>query len=83
MTDLQRFYAQKRRVEGALLELPGVQAVGVGDGTIRVYVTSAPPNPSIPRHVEGIPIEIMVGGEVQLQSLDNPKQPAKKKTRHT
>jgi hypothetical protein len=65
-TEVQRVKAQH---ELALLDLPGVQGVGIGDSgsdvVIKVYVDEATPavTERIPREIEGVPVVVEQTGE--------------------
>jgi len=60
----QRLRNAKRHARDLLLSLDGVQGVGVGDGTVRVYLRDATVAHSLPGAVDGIPLEPVVVGDV-------------------
>ena len=44
--------------------VPGCCGFGIGDGTIRVYVTEPAVARKLPEEIEGVPIEPVVVGEI-------------------
>jgi hypothetical protein len=54
----------KRRAEASLLALPGVSGVGLGDGTIRVYLQREGAKAKIPNSFEGVPVELVFTGDI-------------------
>ncbi|HYC58660.1 MAG TPA: hypothetical protein VEK79_03760 [Thermoanaerobaculia bacterium] len=50
----------KRHIFG----MPGVTGVGIGEGVVRVYLTSAEAGAIVPREVDGIPVECIVTGDI-------------------
>lgn len=54
----------KRHAKDLLLPLDGVQGVGVGEGTLRIYVRDAAVARDLPDEVDGVPVEAVVVGEV-------------------
>jgi hypothetical protein len=57
----------KRRAEASLLSVPGVTGVGLGDGTIRVYVGRDDVKDKIPQDFEGVPVELIFTGDILPQ----------------
>jgi hypothetical protein len=58
-----RLRRAKRRAKDLLLPVDGVQGVGLGDGTLRVYVRDADVARDLPDEVDGVPVETVVVGE--------------------
>ena len=58
-----RLRRAKRRAKELLLPVDGVQGVGLGDGTLRVYVRDAAVAHALPDEVDGVPVEPVVVGE--------------------
>jgi hypothetical protein len=54
----------KRRAKDLLLAIDGVQGIGIGDETIRVYVRDASVALELPDDVDGVPVEPVEVGEV-------------------
>ena len=55
--------AAKERTKELVLGIDGVQGVGIGDGTIRVYVRNADVAASCPETVDGVPVEPVIVGD--------------------
>lgn len=56
----------KTHAKARLLAVAGVRGVGIGDGTIRVYIRDASVAKELPADVDGVPIEPVTVGEVTL-----------------
>lgn len=59
-----RLQRAKRRAKDLLLPVEGVHGVGIGAGTLRVYVRDAAVAHHLPDEVDGVAIEPVVVGEV-------------------
>ncbi len=59
--ELQRV---KQRARSLMSGVPGCCGFGIGDGTIRVYVTEPAVARKLPEEIEGVPIEPVVVGEI-------------------
>ncbi|MGH2354994.1 MAG: hypothetical protein ACRDJN_25575 [Chloroflexota bacterium] len=53
----------KRHAKELLLPVDGVQGVGIGAGTLRVYVRDASVAHGLPAEVDGVTVEPVVVGE--------------------
>ena len=53
----------KARAKEELGTLDGVQGVGIGDGTLRVYVRDQATAEALPATIDGVPVEAVVIGE--------------------
>lgn len=60
----ERLHEAKQRARALVMPIEGVQGLGIGDGTIRVYVRDRLVVPSLPADVDGVPVEPVVVGEV-------------------
>lgn len=58
-----RLRRAKRRAKDLLLPVDGVQGVGIGAGTLRVYVRDAAVAHDLPAEVDGVVVEPVVVGE--------------------
>lgn len=56
----------KTNVKTLVLDVAGVQGVGIGDGTVRVYIRDGSVARELPKEVDGVPIEPVTVGEVTL-----------------
>lgn len=56
----------KTHTKALVLDVAGVQGVGIGDGTVRVYIKNASVAGDLPQEVDGVPIEPVTVGEVTL-----------------
>lgn len=63
LEDLTRAKSQAKNL---VLDVAGVQGVGIGDGTVRVYIRDASVARDLPPDVNGVPIEPVTVGEVTL-----------------
>lgn len=63
-TPSQRLRDAKRRAHFLVMPIDGVQGIGIGDGTIRVYVRDGSVTHTLPAEVDGVPIETIVVGDV-------------------
>lgn len=43
---------------------PGVEGFGQGDGTVRIYVRSKDVGARLPREFAGVPVELVVVGDI-------------------
>ena len=59
--------ALKAAAKSHLRGVAGVEGVGLGDGTIRVYVLSSEVARQIPTSFQGVPIEVIVSGQIGAQ----------------
>jgi len=55
----------KQAAVKSLTSIKGVKGVGIGDGTLRVYILNDDIKASLPDAVEGVPIETVVTGEIE------------------
>jgi hypothetical protein len=59
--DLRALKTKARELFG---HLPGVQGFGIGERALRVYVRDAEVGKGLPDELEGVPIEIVITGDV-------------------
>lgn len=68
MADESPSPAQLRALKSAAREelsaYSGVQGLGVGDGVLRVYVRSAETRAELPSTFRGVPLEVVVVGDI-------------------
>lgn len=55
----------KNKTRDQLKNIAGVQGVGIGNNTIRVYIRNDQVIPSLPKTVDGITIETVIVGEIR------------------
>lgn len=60
----ERLRAAKGHAKILLADLEGFRGVGVGDGTVRVYVRDAAAGAELPDEVDGVPVERVVVDEI-------------------
>lgn len=60
----ERLRAAKRHAKELLTRVEGVRGVGLGEGTVRVYVRDAGVGAELPDEVDGVPVERVVVGEI-------------------
>ena len=65
--DVNELKDVKRRALPTLMAIRGVTGVGIGDGTIRVYVLNHDVEAKLPRNVENVPLEVVVTGDIEAQ----------------
>lgn len=63
---LEHMIRAKTQAKTLVLDVAGVQGVGIGDGTIRVYIREASVARLLPLDVDGVPVEAVTVGEVRL-----------------
>jgi len=63
-TPSERLRDAKQRARVLVMPIDGVQGLGIGDGTIRVYIRDEAVTHSLPADVDGVPIEPVVVGDV-------------------
>lgn len=54
----------KTRAAAKLLPIPGVQGIGLGDNSLRVYVLNEKAKKQIPESFEGTRIEVIKTGQI-------------------
>lgn len=54
----------KTAAKEELRRIPGVEGIGIGDGTLRVYVHTADVASQVPSEIHGMPVECIVTGSV-------------------
>lgn len=59
--------AIKAVAKAQLGQLPGVQGFGLGDGCLRIYVLNDEVKAKLPREFGGVPVEIVVSGDIVAQ----------------
>ena len=62
--DVDKLRAAKAAARQCLKDVDGVQGVGIGDGTVRVYVRDAGVAGTLPGEIEGVEVECVVVGEI-------------------
>jgi hypothetical protein len=66
-TPSKRLREAKRNAHSVVMPIEGVEGLGIGDGTIRVYVRDGSVARILPGAIDGVPIEAVVVGEVTAQ----------------
>lgn len=62
--DRNRLDLAKAAAREELRPIPGVEGIGIGEGTLRVYVHSADVASLVPPELLGVPVECIVTGSV-------------------
>jgi hypothetical protein len=62
--DLDRLQQMKSAAKRELSGIPGVEGIGIGDGTLRVYVRDTDVIAQLPRAIEDVELEFVVTGEI-------------------
>lgn len=60
----ERLQAAKRHAKDQLLTIDGVQGIGIGGGTLRLYVRDAGVAGALPDEVDGVPVTCVVVDEI-------------------
>lgn len=60
--------AVKAAAKKQFADLDGVDGFGIGDHVLRIYVRNAKVGERLPEEFQGVPVEIVVTGEVTAQS---------------
>ena len=69
---LEELKRAKTHAKTLVLDKAGVQGVGIGDGTVRVYIKDASVARDLPDEVDGVPIEPVTVGDVTLHEPGHP-----------
>jgi hypothetical protein len=56
--------AVKALAKGELAAIDGVEGFGIGDQTLRIYVRNPDVERKLPREFHGVPVEIVVSGDI-------------------
>jgi hypothetical protein len=59
--DLKALKTKARKLFG---HLPGVLGFGIGERTLRIYVRDAEAGKALPTELDGVPIQIVITGDV-------------------
>jgi hypothetical protein len=62
--DLRALKAEARSQFG---QVPGVEGFGIGDRTLRIYVRDNDVRKHLPTELRGVPLEIVVTGDVSAE----------------
>jgi len=71
ISDLDRARAAKQAVEALLRDVSGVRGLGitkVGERYAVKVLLSAPPEASLPKTIDGVPLVVTVSGPIRKQS---------------
>ena len=60
----ERLHRAKRAARDRLLTVDGVQGVGTGEGTVRVYVRDLTVRANVPDTIYDVPCEVVLVGDV-------------------
>ncbi len=48
-------------------DLPGVEGIGIGDQSLRIYVRNAEVRKHLPQQFQGVPIDFVVTGDISTE----------------
>jgi hypothetical protein len=67
--DRDKLLRLKKEAKKRFGRIKGVEGFGLGDNCLRIYITNASVKEHMPTHLEGVPIEFVITGEIKPLSI--------------